>query len=84
MLLFYEEEGALSPRLDSRLRGNDGAGGVGSRFAVRAWRRGWLGDWALRAPSRRYRADWIPAYAGMTVIGVGSRFRGSDVGAWGD
>ena len=26
----------------------------------------WLGDGALRAPSWRYRADWIPAYAGMT------------------
>ena len=35
-------------------------------------------------------ADWIPAYAGMTDMGVGSRFRGNDVapgatgrrGAW--
>ena len=38
----------------------------------------------------RYRAEWIPAYAGMTVRGalrggVGSHLRGNDVqgGAWG-
>ena len=39
-----------------------------------------LGDGARCAPSWRLRADWIPAYAGMTG-GVGSRFRGNDVAA---
>ena len=40
---------------------------VGSRFRgndVAAWG---LGDGARCAPSWRYRAEWIPAYAGMTV-----------------
>ena len=32
MLLFYEEEGALARRLDSRLRGNDGA--LGDGYAI--------------------------------------------------
>ena len=29
-----------------------------------------------RGRGRRYRADWIPAYAGRAVMGVGWRFNG--------
>ena len=69
---------ALARRLDSRLRGNDGTGGyrVWIGFALSRSGRGgggWLGAGAC-APSWRLRADWIPAYAGMTGPGVGSRF----------
>ena len=34
------------------------------------WSPGIKGDGAQRAPSWRYRADWIPAYAGMMGRGV--------------
>ena len=56
------------------------------------WGRGIDGDGATPR-LWRWGAEWIPAYAGMTVIGgmtvmgaamghgVGSRFRGNDVGA---
>ena len=47
---------ALPRRLGSRFRGNDVVPGD-------------IGDGAQRAPSWRYRADWIPAYAGMTAKG---------------
>ena len=41
-------------------------------------RRWVFGDGARGAPSRRYRADWIPAYAGMTVnVGAAMRGRGA-------
>ena len=54
-------------RLGSRFSGEGGKKQVGSRFRgndAAAW--GARGQGALR-PSWRLRADWIPAYAGMTV-----------------
>ena len=53
------------PGMDSRLRGNDGGRGWmdGSRL------RGNDGGWrSARSPSPR--RGWIPAFAGMTVVGV--------------
>ena len=62
---------------DSRLRGNDGKGGgndekgVGSRFAGMTLRLG-TGETGRVAPRLwRLRAEWIPAYAGMTVRRTG-------------
>ena len=59
------------------LRGQ-GGNGVGSRFRGNDVAPGDKGDGARGAPSWRYRADWIPAYAGMTGRGVGSCLRGQE------
>ena len=56
-------------------RAADALGGVGSRFRGNDAAPGNKRDGAQRAPSWRYRAAWIPAYAGMTAR-VGSRLRG--------
>ena len=71
--------------LREALRSVSAIGAVGGRLRV-------VGIALSRgAPSWRYRADWIPAYAGMTVLvevlalragrgaPIGSRFRGNDV-----
>ena len=47
-----------------------GRQGVGSRFRGNDVSPGIKGDGARCAPSWRYRADWIPACAGMTERGV--------------
>ena len=53
--------------------------GGGAAFAGMTWGGGIRADGA--APRlRRLRADWIPAYAGMTVMGAGMTAMGGDDG----
>ena len=55
---------------DSRLRGNDDFSSRFPAYAGMTWGVGIRGDGAPRAPSAApCGADWIPAYAGMTVRG---------------
>ena len=68
--------GARTPRTRRERVLRSGCDGVGSRFRGKDVDPGILGDVAC-APSWRYRAEWIPAYAGMTAkrAGITARAR---------
>ena len=72
---------ALARLLDSRLRGNDGHG-VDSRLRGNDESLGGDEETGLRPVRRRLRADWIPAYAGMAVMGWIPAFAGMTVMGW--
>ena len=69
---------ALTRRMDSCLRGNDGARCRSDRSTFSRRVRGVLSPYRERGNSAlsRLNGGEIPAYAGMTVMGVGGEGRG--------